>query len=371
MNHTGLKYAVGRAARLVAGVALLSSARAGNELALPGYRYEFPRDHFSHPKYQTEWWYYTGNLRATNGRQFGFELTFFRFHPDEPPRATEHNPVWFPANVYVAHFAITDIANRRFYHTERVNRSGPDLAGANEKRALIWNGNWSAHWLSYQPARERLEAVTATAHLLIALESTKPLVIHGKNGISEKGPEPGEASHYYSLTRLTVSGTLSLKGRNFAVNGLAWMDHEFFSTVKGDPITGWDWMYVQLSTNQELMLYRLHLKNGSLSPFSSGTFVHGNGTSEFLDSKQFALQPLKMWRSPETGASYPIAWQIEVPSRQLQLQLSTAVPAQELANKATRSYWEGAVRYTGSEAGRPVDGSGYLELTGYDPHEQH
>jgi predicted secreted hydrolase len=371
MNEMGLKFAFGRAARLIAALALVSSAQSGNELALPGYRYEFPRDHFSHPHYQTEWWYYTGNLSAANGRQFGFELTFFRFHPDEPPRSVEHNAVWFPADVFVAHFAITDIANRRFYHTERVNRSGPGLAGANEERALIWNGNWSARWLSYQPVRQRLEGVSETAHLLIDLQSTKPIVIHGKSGISKKGSAPGEASHYYSLTRLTASGTLSFEGRAFAINGLAWMDHEFFSTVKGDPVTGWDWMCVQLNTNQELMLYRLHSKNVSLSPFSSGTLVDPSGNSEFLDSRQFVFEPMKIWHSPETGANYPIAWQIEVPARQLKLQLSTAVPAQELVNKATRSYWEGAVRYTGSEAGRPVDGSGYLELTGYDPHEQH
>jgi predicted secreted hydrolase len=334
-------------------------------LALPGYQYRFPRDHFSHPSYQTEWWYYTGNLSTGDGRQFGFELTFFRFRPNDSSGKTEPNRVWFPGEIYIAHFAVTDIADRRFYHLERVNRAGPGLAGVDEGQGRIWNGNWSARWLSFQPIRQQLQAVSANARLVLTLNSLKPIVIHGKNGVSQKGPKPGEASHYYSLTRVAASGTLSFEGRNFEVSGLAWMDREFFSSVEGDPVAGWDWMSIQLNTNEEVMLYRLRLNDGTVSGYSSATFVDAGGKSEFLDSRQFSIQPLQTWRSPATGAGYPVAWEIELPSKQLRLRLTAAATDQELINKTTRNYWEGAVRYTGSESGTAVTGVGYLEMTGY------
>ena len=356
-----------RAARAV-GVFFLAALLFGGssgELALPGYRYEFPRDYFSHPSYQTEWWYYTGNLASNDGATFGFEVTFFRTH-SRASESTEHNPVWFPSEIYIGHFALTDVRNRRFYHQERVNRSGPGLAGIDANQGKIWNGNWSARFLSYEPIRQRLEAVSSNAHLLLTLASQKPVVIHGVNGVSQKGPKPGEASHYFSLTRVAASGALSLNGRNYTVSGRAWMDREFFSDVPGDPVSGWDWMCIQLNNDEELMLYRLRLKDGSISPFSSATFVSADGTSQFLDSRRFSLTPLKTWHSADTGADYPISWNIEVPSKELHLLLTTPVVQQELVNRVTRNYWEGLVRYSGTEKGQPVAGKGYLEMTGYD-----
>ena len=346
-------------------LAALLFAGSSGELALPGYRYQFPRDYFSHPSYQTEWWYYTGNLTSAEGAAFGFELTFFRTH-SRASQDTEHNPLWFPSEIYIAHFAITSVHDRRFYHHERVNRSGPGLAGVDEGQAKIWNGNWSTRFLSYEPVRQRLEAVTSNAHLLLTLTSQKPVVIHGLDGVSPKGPKPGEASHYYSLTRIAASGALSLDGRNYKVSGLAWMDREFFSAVPGDPVSGWDWMCIQLNNREELMLYHLHGDDGSISPFSSATFVTANGRSEFLDSRQFTLTPRKKWHSSATGADYPISWEIDVPSKDLHLLLTTPVAQQELVNRITRNYWEGLVRYSGTEKGRPITGDRYLEMTGYD-----
>jgi predicted secreted hydrolase len=338
---------------------------SGGELALPGYHYQFPRDYFLHLSYETEWWYYTGNLISAEGDAFGFEVTFFRTH-SRTFGDTERNPVWFPSEIYIAHFAITDVHNRRFYHHERVNRSGPGLACVDASHGKIWNGNWSARFLSYEPVGQRLEAVTPNAHLLLTLTSQKPVVIHGLDGVSQKGPQPGEASHYYSLTRIAASGALSLNGHNYKVSGLAWMDREFFSTVPGDPVSGWDWMCIQLNDGEELMLYRLHLKDGSISSFSSATFVAANGQSQFLGSGQFSLTPLKTWHSSATGANYPVSWEIEVPSKNLHLLLTTPVPQQELVNQVTRNYWEGLVRYSGTEKGQPLAGDGYLEMTGYD-----
>lgn len=356
------------AVRAIAITALAINVGLGDELALPGYRYRFPEDHFSHPSYQTEWWYYTGNLNCRDGQQFGFELTFFRFHPHLVENEANRNPVWFPKQIYVAHFALTDINHGHFYEQERVNRSGPGLAGADARQGKIWNGNWSVRWLSYEPVRQQVEAVTGNAHLRLTLTSQKPLVIHGKNGVSQKGPKPGEASHYYSLTRLEASGNVSLDGRNFQVAGQAWMDREFFSSVRDqddDQIAGWDWMCIQLNTNEEVMIYRLRLKNGNLSPYSSATFVTASGKSEFLSSRQFSLEPLKTWHSSVTQGDYPVEWKIDLPSKQISLHLTTPVDNQELVSSTTGSYWEGAVRYAGTEAGMPVGGVGYLEMTGY------
>jgi predicted secreted hydrolase len=347
----------------IAAIAFGASIASG-ELALPGYRYRFPADYFSHSSYQTEWWYYTGNLKTREGQEFGFELTFFRFHPDERDNA-DLNSVWSTSQIYIAHFALTDMSHKRFYVEERVNRSGPGLAGVDGNRGEVWNGNWSARWLSYEPVRQRIEAVTGNAHLRLELTSQKPVVIHGENGVSRKGPEPGEASHYYSLTRLAVSGSLSFEGHTFQTTGQAWMDREFFSTVKNDPVAGWDWMCIQLSTDEEIMLYRLRLKDGSLSPYSSATFVGAGGKSEFLDSRKFSLEPMKKWHSSVTQGDYPVEWKIGLPSKQISLHLTTTVQDQELVTGITRSYWEGAVRYAGTEAGVPVTGVGYLEMTGY------
>ncbi len=341
-----------------------------DELALPGYQYRIPRDYFAHPNYQTEWWYYTGNVKAPDGRRFGFEVTFFRFHPDEQASDAEQNSVWNPAQVYIAHFALSDLAGKHFYHNERINRAGPGIAGVDNTQGRIWNGNWGVHWLSFEPARQQLEAVSDKAHLQFNLQSQKPLVVNGQNGVSQKGPQRGEASHYFSLTRMAVSGTLSLNGTSSSVTGTAWMDREFFSAVPNESTAGWDWMCIQLNNNEELMLYRLRLKDGSLSSFSSGTFVAKNGDSIFLDHSRYSLKPLAYWHSSVTGSDYPISWQIDVPSKQLTLKLTTPLSTQELTNKVTRSYWEGAVDYNGTEAGAAVQGVGYLEMTGYTKQEQ-
>jgi predicted secreted hydrolase len=354
----------------IAALALTLPALSADELALPGYRFRFPRDHFDHPSYQTEWWYYTGNLESAEGRRFGFEVTFFRFHPDDSG-ISKRNLVWYPSQIYIGHFALSDLTGKHFYHRERLNRAGPGLAGIDTEQKTVWNGNWSARWITFEPARQQLEAVSPEAHLRLDLVSKKSIVIHGQDGLSRKGPKPGEASHYYSLTRIAASGGLSLEGQDYKVSGQAWMDREFFSSVPGDTTAGWDWICIQLNNNQELMLFRLRAKDGSFSPYSSGTFVDENGRTDFLPLTQFSLTATKHWHSPVTGGDYPVEWRIKVPGKQLDLTLTTALPAQELINKATRSYWEGAVDYTGTEAGSAVRGVGYLEMTGYDRRGRH
>ncbi len=334
--------------------------------AEPGYRFEFPRDHFDHPQFQTEWWYYTGNLRAADGHRFGFELTFFRQAGKVSKTLVSTEP-WLPKEFYLAHFALSDIDGNDFVHRERLNRAGPGLAGADLQQSRYWNGNWSVRWLQPLDGRQQLEAVMDPASLKLDLRPDKKPVIQGRDGISLKGPEPGEASHYISFTRLGATGSLQWRNVTYQLAGTAWMDHEFFTEPPDNTLVGWDWFAIQLSNSQELMLYRLRRKGSQVDEFSSGTFVNEKGQAKFLDASQFTLTPEEFWRSPESGQQYPVGWKIAIPSLQLELTERTSLKQQELfsRDRLSPSYWEGAVSYTGTLCSQPVNGVGYLEMTGY------
>ena len=338
------------------------------QTAMPGYRFEFPRDHFSHPAYQTEWWYYTGNLRSADGHSYGFELTFFRQAVPSPhPSDLSQDAVWKPDQLYLAHLAFSDINGRSFYHTERLNRAGPGLAGAAYSEARYWNGNWQVRWTSPPRSQQELQAVCDRFTLHLRLQPEKPPVIQGQNGVSRKGPLPSEASHYISFTRLAVSGTLTTNKANVTVTGLAWMDHEFFTESSASDLSGWDWFAIQLDNKEELMLYRLREKSGRPSSYSSGSYVDAQGSAHFLSARDFSLTPGQLWQSPHTKAQYPVAWQINVPSLHLNLSAQTELDDQELSSQSaiSPSYWEGAMTYAGSIRGQPIAGLGYLEMTGY------
>ena len=338
------------------------SAPAQYQQALPGYTYEFPRDHFNHPDYKTEWWYYTGNLKASDGHLFGFELTFFRQGVTRQGAASSD---WDVRDVYLAHFALSDLDGGHFYHTERLNRAGPGLAGVSLEQQRVWNGNWQVRWAGGQ---QNLQAIADDFTLRLAMTSRKPPVIHGKAGISQKGAGAGNASHYISFTRLLTSGTVELNGKRYTVDGTSWMDHEFFSSGLDKDEVGWDWLSLQLADQTELMLYRLRHKDGSVDPFSSGTYVDASGKSTFLSARDFTMTPLgETYASPLSKAVYPIAWRVSVSSLGLDLQLKTPLASQELAsgNSAGLSYWEGAITISGTRTGAPMSGVGYLEMTGY------
>ena len=334
-------------------------------VALPGYRYEFRRDHFDHPEYQTEWWYYTGNVKAADGRRFGFELTFFRQGVD---RDKSKNGAWDVRDLYLAHLALSDLDGGRFYHTERTNRAGPGIAGVSSSDGRIWNGNWQIQWKGDE---QSLRATDARFELQLALRSEKPPVIQGENGVSQKADGAGHASHYISLTHLATSGTIVLNGKSFQVTGLAWMDHEFFTHQLESDQIGWDWFSIQLDGNTEIMLFRIRCKDGSIDPFSSGTIIDQHGRATHLRPADFSLVPVgQTWASPVTKATYPVQWKISVPRFfGLDLELRTPLPSQELTSGAgalTPSYWEGSVTYTGTMADTNAHGVGYLEMTGYD-----
>lgn len=363
-----------KALAALAGCLLLAAPGAagreegGYRLALPGYRWEFPRDHFSHPDFRTEWWYYTGNLRTRDGRPFGFELTFFRqaVSGGRLDRSSRTTSPWDVRDVYLAHFALSDLRGSRFLHDQRMNRAGPGLAGASLEGRRVWNGNWQVRW---DGDRQQLQAVSPAFSARLALHPAKPAVIHGVNGVSQKAAGAGRASHYVSFTRLVTSGALEVEGRRFEVEGLSWMDHEFFTHQLSPEQAGWDWFSLQLEDGTELMLYRLRRADGEADPFSAGTFVDAAGRARHLPAADFRLQPGgRTWTSPATGGAYPLEWTITVDSLALSLQLKTPLDAQEIVSRhpTVPSYWEGAVRAAGTRGGKPIAGSGYLEMTGYD-----
>jgi len=325
---------------------------------LPGYHYQFPADHFNHPDFHTEWWYYTGNLHDAAGHRYGFELTFFRQAIQLPLTGLDSSdPTWRPDQIYLAHLALTDIDGREFFHTERLNRAGPGIAGADIAARRYWNGNWRVYWKDLATGTQQLQAVCDRFTLTLNLEPLKQAVVHGKNGVSQRGPDASETSHYISFTRLSAQGQLN----NLPLTGLAWMDHEFFTPQPNSALAGWDWFAVQLENNEELMLYRLRTKSGEISRYSSGTYVDSSGASHNLASDQIMLKAGRLWHK------YPLEWQITIPSLGLQLTEQTELDNQELATPSSPSppYWEGAVTYRGSIHQKPTQGVGYLEMTGY------
>jgi predicted secreted hydrolase len=343
-----------------------NSAPTAFQSATAGYRYDFPRDHGSHPTYRTEWWYYTGHLHSKNGRSFGFELTFFR--RALPPEDIKTLPSkWSINHLYFAHFAVTDITGKRFHFSEKFSREGLGKAGADESRLRVWIDEWRAEAATDPTGVHTLVARDETHALALTLRPTKPLVIHGAAGISQKGKDVGQASHYYSFTRLMTVGSLTVNGEEIEVSGLSWMDHEFGSADLGVDQVGWDWFSIQLEDNAELMLYRMRRKDGSSDPASSGTTVSPDGRTRHLEVSDFQIESTASWTSPGSKATYPSRWKLTFPSLGLVLDVMPLLADQELrTSRSTKvSYWEGAVAVTGTHQGRPVNGQGYVELTGY------
>jgi predicted secreted hydrolase len=326
--------------------------------AAAGYHYSFARDHFEHREFRTEWWYYTGNVHDAKGRRFGFELVFFRQGQRRGPAPNPSS--WRVDDLYLAHLALTDIDGKRFYSHQRLNRAGPGMAGASFQEQRVWNRNWSATW---QGDKKVLEATADEFHFRMELAAAKSPVVHGVDGVSQKGAAAGEASYYVSFTRLLVSGELVIGSERHTLTGTAWMDHEWFTNQLGKEQIGWDWFSVQLNDQTELMLFRLRRKDGSIDAHSSGTYIDRQGRARHLTNADFSLIPVTYWRSAHTSANYPVSWRIQIPSLGTELDVRASFDAQEMVSedRTGPTYWEGAVTYSGS-----AGGVGYLEMTGYD-----
>ena len=339
--------------------------------AREGYRYQFPRDHGSHDAFRTEWWYYTGNLTAKDGRSFGYQLTFFR--RGIPPDQVETLPSkWSITQLYLAHFAVSDLKKGRFRYAEKLSRAALGKAGADAERLHVWIDRWRTEALGPEASgrdapAQILEASDGDLAIALTVVPDKPLVVHGTGGISRKGTESGQSSHYYSWTNLATRGRLTIGGESFDVEGTSWMDHEFGSADLSPDLVGWDWFSLQMADQTEVMLYRLRRADGSAHPVSSGTFIDREGGAHPLSFKDFTLEPTSFWTSPRSKARYPQRWRLTVPSRNLSLELVPRMNEQELlTDRSTQvTYWEGAIESMGTCGGKPITGLGYMELTGY------
>jgi len=359
------------AAALACAIGFLVLTGFTYQLAIPGRKITFPAAHFSHPDFKTEWWYYTGHLLSDSGKRYGYQVTFFRFGVRDRQHETKEPPLF--TDLYMAHFALSDVAAKKFTFRERINRGFAGKAdgrgftgkaGAATDRYLVWNENWKVEG----DAKDHSIAIDDRGtRLRLSLQSLKPPVLHGENGLSQKAEGRGRASYYYSLTRMRTDGELTIDGRTEKVRGLSWMDHEFGSNQLGADQVGWDWFSFQLDNDTEIMLYLMRRKDGSVDPYSSGTFVNSNGTTRHLNLKDYRVEILDRWKSLSSGADYPIKWKVAVPAEAVELEITPAFSQQELiTNRSTRvTYWEGAVGIKGTYRGKPVTGSGYVEMTGY------
>jgi predicted secreted hydrolase len=320
-----------------------------------------PKDQGPHPDFQTEWWYYTGNLETGDGRHFGYQLTFFRRALLPPDLVVKRPSDWGTNQVYMAHFALTDVAADSYHAFERLSRGAAGLAGAQSDPYRVWLEDWRVSQVSTNTYK--LQAKQDEWTLDLTLRDVKGFILQGEHGFSRKGPAAGQASYYYSQTRLQTDGTISSNGSDYQVNGSSWMDHEFSTSALDKNQVGWDWFALQLDDQSELMVYQLRRKDGSIDPFSSGSYIAPDGSVHPLKRQDFRIQVESTWTSPQTKARYPAHWRVQVPGEGLVLNIEPYIANQEL--NLSYAYWEGAVKFSGTHNGKSVSGSGYVELTGY------
>ncbi len=333
---------------------------AGYTRVLGPRAFEFPRDHGAHPNYRHEWWYLTGHLEAADGTRQGFQLTFFRYALS--PQAVVSTSHWRTQQALLAHFALTDETTQRFIHHERHARVALGLAGASETVGEIWLHDWRLAQTGTAGGWQ-LQATTPDTALTLDLQPRKPLVLQGDQGYSRKSEAPGNASYYYSIPRLAVTGTLQRGDTQVSVRGTAWLDHEWGTSALGATHSGWDWFALQLHDGRELSFYRLRQMDGRADALSRGVVVSPNGEARPLDLAALQMTPLRWWRSPVTGIRYPVAWRVVCVGEQLDLRLEAVLDAQEWPDSLR--YWEGAMRVTDFAAPTQTRGRAYLELTGY------
>jgi len=334
----------------------------GYRLAVPGYQFNFPRDHAAHPEFRTEWWYFTGHLTANSEKEpsFGYEMTFFRTALTSKPKVPESR--WNLRDVYFAHFAISDFKNKKFWFSEKISRGALGLAGTEENNLNVWIEKWT---LKQETDHSwRLNASQDDFTLDLILNPTKPEVVHGRNGVSQKSEGIGKATHYVSFTRMETKGRLTIPGRKaFDVSGQSWYDHEFGSNQLSSDQVGWDWFSLQFTSGEELMVYLLRKKDGCFDKASSGTWIDAKGQATHLPIEEISIISKAQWKSPRTNTLYPSQWEVRVPKVGVSVTIEPLLADQELALQETgkMSYWEGACLVKGSHSGRA-----YVELTGYD-----
>jgi predicted secreted hydrolase len=327
----------------------------------------FPQDHGPHNEFQTEWWYYTGNVSTADGRDFGYQFTLFRraLTPTLAGAAPAVSGSAFAFNqIYFAHFAVTDVAGNAHVEAERYSRGAAGLAGVQAQPFRAAIEDWVVETIDGGGAENvRIRANNGDYALDLTLENSKPIVFHGDRGLSQKSPAVGNASFYYSMTRMRSTGTVRTPAGDFAVTGNSWLDREWSTSVLDKDTVGWDWFAIQFEDQRELMIYGLRQRDGSWSASSKGTLVDAEGRSMTIAAGDYSFRPLDTWTSPESGAVYPVNWEVRIPSQSMVFTVRAKIPDQEM--NLNQRYWEGAVSVDGTSAGQPIRGVGYLELTGY------
>jgi predicted secreted hydrolase len=330
-------------------------------------QFTFPEDHGPHPGFRNEWWYFTGNLEGPDGAPVGYQLTLFRAELAPPGGTETESPeasAWRTRTAWMGHLAVTD--GRRGLHeaAERFGREALDLAGARTDPLRVWLEDWE---VTGTEDGFRLRARTGELALDLGvdleLRAESPPVLQGEDGLSPKGPEPGNASYYYSIPRLATGGSIAIGGREVDVVGTSWLDREWSTSALSEGVVGWDWFALRLSDGWSMMVYDLRRADGSVTEFSHAVLMDPSGAKRPLSRSDLELRVLDRWESPVDGALYPSGWRISVPSLELELRVDPLVRDQEM-DLAFR-YWEGAVRVEGERDGRPVSGQGFVELTGY------
>lgn len=339
--------------------AFADAGHPGWERARAPRRFSFPDDHGPHRTFSTEWWYFTGNVVASNGRRFGYQLTFFRsgLHPDSAGVGGEG---WRSSSLCMAHFALSDIDQRRFLFEERLEREALGLAGFSTSPFSVYLGSWraaSTSETSFFPLR--LNADGGEMAIDFRLDSIQPFVLQGEGGLSIKSADSSSASYYYSCTRIACAGTVTINGETFAVEGSSWLDREWSSGLLKPSVAGWDWFSLQLDSGGDLMVFRLRDTAGA-TDYSHAVLLQPDGRRRQM---KMNAMPLRTWRNPGGTAEYPVEWLLVLDSKD-SLRVRAAYDAQELATRVR--YWEGSVEAAGTVQGQLVKARGYLEMTGYD-----
>ena len=342
--------------------ALRGDNTAGYSLVTEPREFSFPEDYGPHKDYRNEWWYYTGNVDTEEGRHFGFQVTFFRIGLS--PEEIERDSAWNSRSIYMAHFALTDVEEEKFYAYDRFSRDGLSLAGARSRPFRVWLEDWYIEAEKEEGLPLRLVASQDNVSIDFTLFSKKPVVLQGNKGLSQKSSKEGNASYYYSFTRMDTKGTINIDDNIYNVKGLTWMDREWSTSALDEKQVGWDWFSLQLSDGREVMFYQMRRTDGNADPLSNGTIVEPDGSVHQLALDDVELKVLDFWQTPDSALTYPSRWSLYIPEKELVLEISPHISDQEL-NVAVR-YWEGAVKIKGTSKDKEVYGNGYVELTGYN-----
>ena len=351
----------------VLAVVLGGQAGAAFQRVLKPRTFRFPRDHGPHPRFKHEWWYVTGNLESQRDqRRFGYQITFFRI--GLTPKPVQRESAWATSQVYMGHLALTDVKAGKFHHHQRVSRAALQLAGAVADPFRVWLDDWhlAAIGKGVGKMQMQLRARQKSMRLRLNLAALKSVVLQGEQGLSQKSAQPGNASYYYSISRMETQGSVEIDGQSHPVRGLSWLDREWSTSALGPEQAGWDWFALQLSNGWDLMFYQMRRKDGKPDPMSRGALVSPTGQSTALFFGAVNLSVRGFWQSPHTGVRYPSGWRLISRERELDLIVDPHVKDQELYQASVR-YWEGAVSVHGFHGKKPVTGNGYVELAGYGP----